>query len=223
MSVSYILKRSKRRRSISIKVESYTAKVIVSAPMGTPLEKINRLVLEKQDWITRHVELMKSKNAILPKLATGEKIYIAGKYYTLNICDCKRLSLSGSTINLPSDNYKKALISFTKKTFLLYATQKTAMLAKEYGFKYGSISVGSAKNTWGTCSQAKNIIYTFALAFVPEHLCSYVILHELCHTKEMNHGKPFYKILSAVMPNHKALDKELRRYASYLRFLREDT
>ena len=64
---------------------------------------------------------LKSKNAILPKLATGEKIYIAGKYYTLNICDCKRLSLSGSTINLPSDNYKKALISFTKKKSIQYS------------------------------------------------------------------------------------------------------
>ena len=47
---------------------------------------------------------------------------------------------------------------------------------------------------------------------LPEHLCDYVILHELCHTIEKNHGKHFWTLLDKVSGNAKGLDKELKNY-----------
>ncbi len=76
--------------------------------------------------------------------------------------------------------------------------EKVAQLAKEWGFQYKSVKIQSSKTRWGSCSSTKNINLSFYLLQLPECFVDFVILHELCHTREMNHGPRFWEELDRV-------------------------
>ena len=94
-----------------------------------------------------------------------------------------------------------------------YLPERTSFLAKKTGFKYSKVSVRNAKTRWGSCSGANNISLNINLMRLPDYLIDYVILHELCHTVEKNHGKNFWFLLDKISGNAKGLDKELKEYS----------
>lgn len=85
-------------------------------------------------------------------------------------------------------------------------------LASKYGFHYKRISIRNNKTRWGSCSKNNNINLNLHLIRLPQHLCEYVILHELAHTVYKNHQKHFWNLLDQFMANAKKLDRELNTY-----------
>lgn len=86
-------------------------------------------------------------------------------------------------------------------------------LAKDYGFKYTKVSIHKTHGRWGSCSTRKNINLSIYLMLLPARLRDYVILHELCHTVEMNHGPRFWDKLNAVTGGKaESLRMEMRSY-----------
>jgi len=75
-------------------------------------------------------------------------------------------------------------------------------LVEEYadlmGVTYGTVSIRAQKTRWGSCSSAANISLSTYLMLLPPDLADYVMLHELCHTCEMNHGKKFWALMEKV-------------------------
>ncbi|MDR0370369.1 MAG: M48 family metallopeptidase [Prevotellaceae bacterium] len=86
-------------------------------------------------------------------------------------------------------------------------------LAKEHSFSYSVVKIQASKTRWGSCSSAKNINLSLYLMLLPQHLVDYVMLHELCHTKEMNHSVKFWQLMDRVTGNSSAaLRAELKKY-----------
>lgn len=85
-------------------------------------------------------------------------------------------------------------------------------LAALHGFKYNRVFIKNNLSNWGSCSSLGNINLNLRLVTLPSRLSDYVILHELCHLKYMNHGKQFHALLESVCPGHKDLAVELRQY-----------
>jgi hypothetical protein len=85
-------------------------------------------------------------------------------------------------------------------------------LADEHGFNYNRVTIKNNISNWGSCSVRGNINLNLRLVTIPQALQDYVMLHELCHLKEMNHGPKFHALLESLCPNHRALEKELRQY-----------
>lgn len=85
-------------------------------------------------------------------------------------------------------------------------------LAGKHGFQYRQVFIKNNRSNWGSCSVRGNINLNLRLVTLPEDLQDYVILHELCHLKQMNHGPKFHALLESVCPGHAALQKELRKY-----------
>ena len=222
MAITYKIQRSSRRKTIGVKIEAYTGKVTVFAPKLTPLSRIEEVVKRREGWIIEKVGAVAAKNSILPRIEEGAKLYIAGKYYLLNLSDVKHASIKGEVITLPKENAKRSLIILTKRLFLPYIVQKTNCFASLCGFKYESVSLNKTKRKWGSCTSNGKITFTVALAFLPEDICDYVVLHELCHTKEMNHQRGFYALLSRFMPDYKVRQSNLKIYGSYLSYFYEE-
>jgi predicted metal-dependent hydrolase len=89
--------------------------------------------------------------------------------------------------------------------------QRLKALALQHGFKYNEIKITGAKTRWGSCSAHRNINLNLSLMLLPEQLIDYVLLHELCHTMEMNHSKRFWDLLNSVTENKaRQLRKELK-------------
>ena len=89
---------------------------------------------------------------------------------------------------------------------------RLAELAALHGFTYNSVRIKHNVSNWGSCSELGNINLNLNLMRVPEHLRDYVMLHELCHLRYMNHGPEFHALLEEVCPDHRALARELKGY-----------
>ena len=104
-------------------------------------------------------------------------------------------------------------ISQLKTKALEYLPERLHTWASLYNFTYSSVKISKSKSRWGSCSSKKNISLSLFLMKLPSHLIDYVILHELCHTVEMNHGLKFWELLDKVCNGKaKALRKELKTY-----------
>jgi hypothetical protein len=89
---------------------------------------------------------------------------------------------------------------------------RLAELAALHGFTYNQVRIKHNSSNWGSCSELGNINLNLNLMRLPEHLRDYVMLHELCHLRYMNHGTEFHALLESVCPDHRALNRELRTY-----------
>jgi len=86
-------------------------------------------------------------------------------------------------------------------------------LAEQFGFNYTDVRINNSKTRWGSCSGGKKINLSLSLMQLPWHLIDYVLLHELCHTVEMNHSDRFWALMDRVTANQaKKLRKELKQY-----------
>ena len=94
-----------------------------------------------------------------------------------------------------------------------HLSQRLKMLAVKYGFSYNAVSLRDCHSRWGSCSNRKNISLSIYLQLLPQHLADYVILHELCHTVEMNHSASFWELMNKVTDGKaKSMRAELKKY-----------
>ena len=89
-------------------------------------------------------------------------------------------------------------------------------LCEKHGFSYHRVFVRNQKTRWGSCSAKKNISLNVNLVRLPEELMDYAIMHELVHTRELNHGFRFWGLLESFMPGAKVLDRELSQFSFLL-------
>lgn len=85
-------------------------------------------------------------------------------------------------------------------------------LAAIYGFQVNKVFIKHNVSNWGSCSSKGNINLNLNLMRVPEELRDYVMIHELCHLRHMNHGSEFHNLLETLCPGHRELAKELKNY-----------
>ena len=79
-----------------------------------------------------------------------------------------------------------------------------------YGYSYNRVAIRNQKTCWGSCTAKKNLNFSYKLMFLPPHLMDYIIVHELCHLAELNHGKKFWSLVLQTIPEYKKYIKELR-------------
>ena len=88
--------------------------------------------------------------------------------------------------------------------------ERVEYFAKVIGVTYGKITVRNQKTRWGSCSSKGNLNFNCLLMLAPPEVLDYVVVHELCHRKQMNHSPAFYAVVASVMPEYKACEKWLR-------------
>ena len=82
-------------------------------------------------------------------------------------------------------------------------TQRTAYFARQIGVTYGRITVRDQKTRWGSCSQTGNLNFNFRLILAPSEVLDYVVVHELCHRRQMNHSTQFWQEVAQVLPDYR--------------------
>ena len=93
---------------------------------------------------------------------------------------------------------------------LKYIPERVAYFAKQIGVDYGRITIRNQKTRWGSCSSRGNLNFNCLLMLAPPEVIDYVVVHELCHRKQMNHSKDFWSEVEKVIPNYKQSEKWLK-------------
>ena len=106
---------------------------------------------------------------------------------------------SGSGFSAPNVVSQKALrdvlVEVLREEAKILLPQKLLYFSDQYGFHFHKVTIKHNSSNWGSCSRAGNINLNLNLIRLPEPLCDYVLLHELCHLKEPNHGPHFHALL----------------------------
>jgi len=100
-----------------------------------------------------------------------------------------------------------------KETAREIVKQKLNDFNNIYGFTYNRVSIKNQRTKWGSCSSKGNLNFNYKIVFLPEHLANYLIVHELCHLKELSHSKSFWLLVEKTIPDYKILKKELKAYS----------
>lgn len=92
--------------------------------------------------------------------------------------------------------------------------ERTAHFAGIIGVTYGRITIRNQKSRWGSCSGKGNLNFNCLLMLMPPEVLDYVVVHELCHRKEMNHSPRFWAEVSKILPDYKNQVKWLKEHGT---------
>ena len=84
-----------------------------------------------------------------------------------------------------------------------YVTERVRYYAPIVGVTYGQIAIRTQRTRWGSCSSKGNLNFNCLLALVPPEVLDYVVVHELCHRKELNHSERFWRQVERILPDYK--------------------
>lgn len=224
MAVSYIVKRSrKRRKTISLQV-GRSAELIVSAPYFTPEVEINRFVQEKQNWIEKTIQ--KQKTAFIHSkqinFVSGEFFYYLGIPYPLEVFFQQNLPAGlvfwGNRFYLNcadgSEKRRNYFIAWYKTKFREYITRRVDDFSNQLKLWPRNIKITSAQTRWGSCSEDNNLAFSWRLMMALPVVIDYVVIHELMHIKEKNHSAAFWKLVATIAPQYKTHRRWLKENAS---------
>jgi predicted metal-dependent hydrolase len=211
----------KRAQSRSLRLSVGQGGVRVSMPKWTPFSAGQAFAVTHYDWIRQ--ELAKQSG---PLLESGQRIgklhylrfeqalnqqSIAGRVTATEVV--VRMQ-SGETIDdaQVQERARKTAIRALKREAERLLPPRIAHLAAKYGRTYASVSVKQLKRRWGSCDSHQAISLNLYLMELPWEYIDYVLLHELAHTIEMNHGPTFWQTLVAMEPKARTLSKQLRSH-----------
>ena len=229
--IIYTIKRSKRKTtSISISVEG---KVTISCPLKTSDEAVRRLVKEKSAWIIKKLnEIDNRPKQQQHSFLNGECFMLFGKKFLLRVVPTND-SARANTVHLmeseqiievyctPDAHNKSVRESLLK----WYIGQLDCVINNrfEYFSKLLQVSpkkvyLKELKSCWGSCSSKGNVSINWRLVMAPPHILDYVVVHELCHMREMNHSERFWKWVASVYPDYKQARAWLKKNSRMLVF-----
>jgi len=215
-----VIRVNKRARNFVFRTKSDA--IYVTVPPGTVrsdlLKAINDLrkkLIAAQQKLSRSIfDLNYKMDAPLFKLSFSSG---KGDQFLAHAARGQMEIICPANANFEDENLqlwlRKVIEEALKKNAKLILPVKLRELSLKYGFTYSTVKINSSKGRWGSCSAGKNINFSYYMILLPEHLIDYVILHELCHTKEMNHGEKFWAILNECTGGKAlSLRKELKSY-----------
>jgi hypothetical protein len=183
--------------------------------------KINKKIIEYKLQRRR-----KTRSVQLAIYADGNFVVTAPRWYPLYIIkkfiEEKSEWIFGQLKNIDFDKLgenKKAdqrNYQANKVSVLAAIKNKVEFINCHYNFIYNRISIKNQKTCWGSASRKGNLNFNYKIINLPEELQNYIVVHELCHLKELNHGRKFWQLVAETMPKYKTLRKKLKEKSKIL-------
>lgn len=116
----------------------------------------------------------------------------------------------------PTEKLTREKVIALAEEALKVIPERVEYFAKVIGVTYGKITIRNQKTRWGSCSSKGNLNFNCLLMLAPPEVLDYVVIHELCHRKQMNHSKAFWLEVEKVLPNYKEVRKWLKEEGSQM-------
>ena len=220
----YTVKRSARARHVRF-VVSADGLVVVVPNRFCVSRDLPPLLEEKKDWIAGALEKVAARARqkadtngvpdVIDLRALGEQWRV-----TTASMVRERLTEENGTITLTLDFSENEALAALNRWLHVKGCERLPKLldeeARRHSFSYSGVTIKEQKSRWGSCSSKGNINLNSRLLFLPPRLARHVLLHELCHLKEMNHSKAFYGLLVSIDTDAEKHATELKHAWSFV-------
>jgi predicted metal-dependent hydrolase len=177
------------RKSYEIKIQDDI--VLLKVPHLTTESQINELLLRKKRWINNRL-----------------KTNINKEYQNLD----DKVFLFGELLERPQGDLNK----FYQLELSQYVLSRINTISEQIGVKANNLTIRAMSTRWGSCTSAKRITINLYLAKAPHEIIDYVLTHELCHIKHMNHSLKFWALVAKHSPEYKTHKKWLKIHGPML-------
>jgi predicted metal-dependent hydrolase len=225
-SVTYHYRRSLRAKHVGLRL-SRSAGLLVTVPRGVTLERVDAVVRAKSAWISKHLDRFAALPPVLavPAVPVPLPVTIAlpalGESWTVayepsGISGVRALALAPGRLQLRGAVADDELCRRALRLWLAQRAEVTLLpqlreLAIAADFRYERGQIRGQRTRWGSCSGRGTLSLNWHLLFLSPQQVRYVLLHELCHTVELNHSPRFWRLLLQHQPDSESLRKSMRR------------
>jgi hypothetical protein len=211
-----------QRKTLGIKI-NLEGKVIVTAPLRTTLSTIEGILQQRGHWILKHRQRLQA----LPQPPTrryisGETEYYLGQALTLEVVagakERVQMSAGKLYVTTPHPDQPAAIERqlqrwYRQQAASLFAERLKICFAQVSFLQadYPTLTIRRMKSRWGSCSAKGRVTLNQSLIHVALDLVDYVILHELCHLRELNHSPAYYALLDRALPDWREKRQRLKQ------------
>lgn len=198
----------------------------ITAPLGTPKMVLQLFLKTSRQQIAQIINQHRAKNQYLPGMTIG-KTHLLKLEYDYNLTEVVVTTRPNFLVvrlpfgRQPTDEAIQAMIrpqvqKILKKEARQLLLPRLQFLAKQHGFCYQKAKISHASTRWGSCSSSGVISLNIGLVSLPNQLIDYVLIHELCHLRQMNHGPAFWAEVASLVPNYQQCERELKNYSPHV-------
>jgi predicted metal-dependent hydrolase len=205
--IAYVLKRSRRARLIWLKIQRESG-LTVTVPHTYNVRYIGEYLQSHSDWILRNLARQNEKK---PVPASNDSLPANTISYLGQCCTVVK-NINGLGLiplaedkDRPADQFSEKISPAEIELWLrsqaaLVINDKVKLFSQKMSLTYNRVSIRNQKARWASCSCRKNLNFNWRLIMVPEPVLEYVIIHELCHLKEMSHSRVFWELVASYCP-----------------------
>lgn len=219
-------RRSARAKHVGLRL-SRQAGLLVTVPRGVTLERVDAVVRAKSAWISKHLDRFAALPAEIPLAVVP--VPLPQVIVLPALSETWTVAYEGSTISgvrlrevAPGELQLRGAVAddeLCRRVLRLWLAQRAEVtllpqlqeLASSAGFRYERGQIRGQRSRWGSCSGRGALSLNWHLLFLTPEQVRYVLLHELCHTVELNHSPRFWRLLQQHQPDSELLRQSMRR------------
>lgn len=192
--------------------------LVVTLPRGGSRQEALAFIQRSRGWIERQRARREAATGHAREWRAGMRILFHGEPVSLELgrvhgrplvgFGCERVFIADETVNLRRP-VEGRLLALARAEL----PARTRELARELGIEIRAVSVRNQASRWGSCSSRGVISLNWRLVQVPRPVCDYLLIHELCHRREMNHSLHFWRHVAAACPRWREAEAWLDAHA----------
>ena len=226
LGFDYSIVRSARRRTLCIQIKRGDVRVL--APSNYPQRQIVHFIHAKAQWINKKLQLQLLRSEQIQPLQDSSQLLCRGQIKTLQVQIAKTFSLTETEqqlcLSIPcrvSEKNRQAYInrqlgSWYQGQALQHLPQRLAQLSHQTKLQPSDWQIKKYKARWGSCNTQGLISLNYLLMMTPDFVIDYVLIHELCHLKQMNHSAKFWALVHKHCPNYPLAKQWLKQHSGLL-------
>ena len=218
-NVPYTLKRSRRRRSIGLRIDERG--LTVSVPLRVSEKWLHSVLQDKAHWVVEKLGDWQRRKPAEARWTDGETIPYLGESLTLHVVQslfaAPPVQRSGKLFVFISHDgetahIEQAVLHWYRQEAEQLFGRRIAHYAALLNVAPRTVRLSSAKTQWGCCTARGTVRLNERLIRLPLRLVDYVVAHELAHLREMNHSAAFWEVVESVCPDYATLRRELMAF-----------
>ena len=231
--IPYLFKRVPRRRRVHIVVHD-DATIEVRAPWRFGLPRAREVLRENSRWVVETLHSVRERLARRPRLVTGTRLPLLDESLRLVVRRTAQIDLfsdhrplrsrakrQGATLRVSTgslgDDEVRALIErWYRGEAATHLASRVEHYAPRLGVRPSRVSVRAQRSRWGSCSGKGTVSLNWRLMLVPGELADYVVVHELCHLRHMNHSPQFWAMVGDTIPDFRQRRRRLNEHQGRL-------